>query len=414
MSGLGSLVVRGARLLDAPEPLDVAIDGGVIVGVGAVAAVDGPEELDAGGGLLTPAFVEPHFHADKALTFPRGGSLDMISTEAARERTARVKADATQADVEQRATAAIELAIAHGVGTLRTQIDVDTTWGLRGLEALLAVRDRFAGRIDIQIVAFPQEGIVRDPGAEEVLRAALARGADLLGGAPDLEETPAARGEHIDRVLAIAGELDVDLDIHLDFSYDPRQRDLELLARKTLAAGREGRVTAAHCCAIEAYPADVASDVIGVVRRAGIQVCICPMGNLQLVGEGPRPPGRGVGRVKDLLAGGVNVAAGSDNLHDTWFRFGRMDPAQVALVTALTGRMRTDAEIRTAFDMVTLRAARYVSAPAGGVREGAPADLVLFSAERLEDVLRGAPGRRTTIKRGRVVGGAESHTWLKA
>jgi cytosine deaminase len=408
------LTIRSARLLDRDEPVDVVLADGAIRSIDAAgrAAVEG-EAIEADGGLLTPSFVDPHFHADKALTFPRVGPLDDPSLDAVIERCTRIKSQYTHEDVVARATSALELAVGHGVGRVRAQVDVDHVSGLVGLEALLEVRRRFEGIVDLQLVAFPQYSILEDGGrGEELLREAMARGADVLGGAPDVEE-PADRARHIERLFAIAGELDVDLDVHVDFSDDPEQRDLGAVARKTLEAGRVGRVTAVHCCALEAVPDAQAAEDIAAVRAAGVQVCICPVGNMQLIGDAERMPrGRGTARMRELLAAGVNVAAGSDNLHDMWFRFGRMDPLDTALMACLAARMRTDAEVREAFDLVTVRAARFMSAPGGVVREAAPADLVLFSAQTLDDVLRRAPGRRTTIKRGRVVGGSEATAWM--
>jgi cytosine deaminase len=412
-----TLTIRGARLLDGDELVDVVLaDGAIrsIVAAGAATAEDEGETIEAEGGLLTPSFVDPHFHADKAFTFPRVGAFDDPSIDAIIERCTRIKSQYTHEDVVARATRALELAVGHGVGAVRVQVDVDHVSGFVGLDALVEVRARFAQLLDIQLVAFPQYSILEDGGhGEQLLREALERGADVLGGAPDVEATPADRARHIERLFAIAGELDADLDVHCDFSDDPRQRDLGAVARKTLETGRVGRVTAVHCCALEALPDIAAAEDIEAVRRAGVQVCICPVGNMQLVGDAERMPrGRGTARVRELLAAGVNVAAGSDNLHDMWFRFGRMDPLDTALMACLAARMRTDAEVREAFELVTARAARFMSAPGGVVREGAPADLVLFSVQTLDDVLRHAPGRRTTIKRGRVVGGSESRAWV--
>ncbi|HUR04354.1 MAG TPA: amidohydrolase family protein, partial [Nonomuraea sp.] len=259
-------------------------------------------------------------------------------------------------------------------------------------------------------VAFPQESIVRDRTALRLLGDALASGADVLGGAPDVEE-PRDRARHIELLVELARERDVDLDVHCDYSYDPAQRDLLFLAEKTIEAGLAGRVRAGHCCALDAYDDDVAAEVIAAVLAAGIDICVCPMGNLLLVGDGSPSLGRGVARLKTLLSHGVTVAAGSDNVHDMWFPFGRLDPAEVAMVTAIAARLWTDQAARQVFDMVTVNAAHYVGSPSTGVQVGSVADLVLFSAGNLQDVLRNAPGRRTTIKRGRVVGGSESRVW---
>ncbi|GII92800.1 amidohydrolase family protein [Sinosporangium siamense] len=413
LSGPDPLVIRNARILDSDALVDVRIDGGHVVAVGAVPA--GREEvIDAQGGLLAPAFVEPHFHIDKALSFPGlpAAMTQAGPVEAAVERTRLAKARFTPDDLRGRAMRSIELAVGHGVGTLRAHVDVDPVGGLRALEVMAELREDCRDLIDLQLVAFPQESIVRDGAARRLLGAALTSGADVLGGAPDVEE-PRDRRRHIELLVELARDHDVPLDVHCDYSYDPAQRDLLFLAEQTVEAGLTGQVRAGHCCALDAYDDDVAAEVVAAVRAARIDICVCPMGNLLLVGDGARPLGRGVARLDTLLANGVTVAAGSDNVHDMWFPFGRLDPAEVAMVTAVAARLWTDRAARQVFDMVTVNAAHYVGAPATGAWVGSVADLVLFSVGTLHDVLRNAPGRRTTIKRGRVVGGSESRVWTR-
>ncbi|MEU8125229.1 amidohydrolase family protein [Spirillospora sp. NPDC049024] len=405
------LLIRGARLLDSTTPVDVHLAGGRIAAIGDLPAPPTAKIIDAEGGLLAPAFVEPHFHMDKALTHPNLPPSDHDHPlDAALERTRYAKVRYTPEELKNRATTAIRLAVGHGVGTLRAHVDVDPVGGLSALGIMADLRDRHRDLIDIQLVAFPQESIVRHPGALRLLREALTSGADVLGGAPDVEE-PQDRLRHLDLLVELAAETGADLDVHCDYSYDPAQRDLEELARRTIDAGLIGRVRAGHCCALDAYDETTATEVVEAVLAAGIAVCVCPMGNLLLVGDSPCPPGRGVARLRSLLARGVTVAAGSDNMNDMWFPFGRLDPAEVAMVTAIAARMWSDQQLRQVFDMVTVNAAHYVGAPAEGIMPGAAADLVLFSAAHLSDVLRNAPGHRTTIKRGRIVGGATSTVW---
>jgi cytosine deaminase len=410
---VSSLCISDARLLGASAaPTNVLLRDGRIAEI-TERPVAADETLDAQGGLLLAGFVECHFHPDKALTFPRLGPI--VSKSSMAESMARgvaVKRGFTHQDVEHRATQALELAVAHGVTTMRAQVDVDTVVGLTGIEAMLAVRERFAEIIDLQLVAFPQEGVLRDPGVEELLQEALRQGADILGGGPTNEDSAADQHEHLQRLFGLAAEADVDLDVHIDMAEDPRQKSLAELARMTIERGYEGRVNASHCCALAAYPQAEAAEAIELVRRAGVQICVCPMSNLLLADHGEEPRGRGASRPKALLQAGVNVAAGSDNMHDMWFRFGRLDLAEIAMMTCLAAAMRTDAEVREALDMVTVRAARFAGLGEVGVHAGAPADLVLFNATTIEDVLRGIPGNRRTIKNGRVVGGLDSRAFV--
>jgi cytosine deaminase len=407
------LLIRDARVLDSAGKVDILLEQGRIARIGEIAAA--PMEatvVEAAGGLVTPAFVEPHFHIDKTLThaaLPPTGRTRAL--DAAIERTALAKARYTPDDLAARGTAALVLAIGHGIGTMRAHVDVDPVGGLLALRVMADLRERFRDRIDLQLVAFPQQTIVRDARARALLREAVASGADVLGGAPDVE-APEDRERHIDLLVDLAGERGVPLDVHCDYSYDPGQRDLQRLARRTVATGLVGSVRAGHCCALDAYEDVVAAEVAEAVRAAEIDICVCPMGNMVLVDGGNPSFGRGgAARLRSLLAHQIAVCAGSDNMNDMWFPFGRLDPAEVAMMTAVAGRMWSDEEIRQAFAMVTVNAAHYVGAPADGVQVGAAADLVIFSAGQLADILRNAPGRRSTIKRGRVVGGSESLVW---
>jgi cytosine deaminase len=373
--------------------------------------VDG-EEVDAAGGLVTRSFVEPHFHPDKALTRPRIRGVVAGDQTAKMRRGADIKRGYTINDVKERAGEAMRLAVAQGIGAMRAQVDVDSLCGLVGMQAMLELRNEFRGMLDLQLVAFPQEGVVRDPGAVELLAQALEMGADVIGGGPNNEDSPADWEPHLRTMLDLARRFDVPADIHVDFHEDPSDRALELLAEITIDYGMQGRVNASHCCALAAYADSHARAVIQLVKRAGIQVCICPMGNLLIPNGDSTERGRGVSRPKELLAAGVNVAAGSDNLHDMWYRFGRLDPVELAFITCLAAGMRTDAEVRDAFAMTTTNAAAYAYLARGGPVVGADADLVVFSASTLDDVLRNVAGTRVTIKRGKIVGGVESRTWV--
>jgi cytosine deaminase len=402
------LAIRNARLVDGGDPVDLAIADGTITAMGTGVA-DGPSArtLDANGGLVTPAFVEPHAHLDKMLSRDRFGATTPSDAFAhARD----VKRTFTVEDVEARASEALRLAIAHGIGRLRSQVDIDFSTKLVSFEGVLRARERYTRSIDVDTVAFPQEGIVADPEAADLLREALRMGAKAVGGLPEIEATVEDQRRHIETIFEIAEEADVPIDMHVDYQDEPRFKTLEMLADQTIERGYQGRVVASHCCALAVYPDDEAKRVIEKVKSAEIQVCVMP-GNLGLLGGEKRTPyNRGVSRAKELLDAGVNVAAAHDNMYDIWYRFWRLDPAELGLVMCLAGGMRTDEEVNTAFEMVTTRAAQVVGAPAAGVREGEPADLVVFEAQSIVDVFRNIGGRMT-IKAGRVVGGVEPTRW---
>jgi cytosine/creatinine deaminase len=324
-----------------------------------------------------------------------------------------VKTGFTPADVESRACQALRLALAHGIGAVRAQCDVDSFTELRSFEGLLRARDRFAGLVDIQIVAFPQEGIVADPKSPDLLREAIRMGADLVGALPEREATIEDQRRHLETVLDIAEDTGVRVDAHSDYVDDPDLKTLEMLADMTLARGLQGRVTVGHCNALAVYPDDEARRVIDKLVEASIRVIVMPMANLQMLGGPSRTPyNRGSSRTAEFLDAGIRVAAASDNMYDIWYRFNRLDPADLALFACLSGGLRTDPEVRAAFDMTNSNAAYVFGSGTEDVRVGELANLVVLNARNLVDVFRNLPGRRLVIRQGRIVAGIEGSIWV--
>ncbi|ADB54105.1 Cytosine deaminase [Conexibacter woesei DSM 14684] len=413
------LSIEDARVLGREGRFDVAIadgvirsvtprDGGGAAGAGAAGAapvVPAPaiERIDARGGLVSPSFVEPHYHPDKA--FSRRGRVEQPDGfELARE----IKAGFTEAGVEARATEAFRLAVSQGVGSMRANVDVDSIAGLTNVRGVLAARERVRDLIDVQVVAFPQEGLLRDAPAQELLVQAMAEGADVVGGWPNVEDGEAAQLAHLDFVFDLAERFDADLDVHVDCYCDPAERMLEPLAERTLARGFEGRVLASHCCGLEVYPDDDARRVIGRVAAAQIHVCVQPANTSAQYGP------RGLSRTRELLAAGVPVSAGSDNMFDGWYLLGNLDPLDRAVLAyhgAGLGGRYTHLPTELLWELVTDRAAAAIGTTPGRVEAGAPADLVVFDAPDVELALAALPGKRTTIKRGRVVAARESAVW---
>jgi cytosine deaminase len=409
---LNDLVIANSSVRGREHLVDVGIESGRVAAVAAAGTLTGARRIDANGGLVSSSFVEPHLHLDKAFTRHLFGA---DKPREAFEHAHEVKRQFTVDDVEQRACRVLELAVAHGVGRMRAQCDVDFATRLVSLEGVLRARERFRDLIDVEVTALPQEGIVTDPEAPALLREALANGASAVGGLPEFERTAEDRRRHLEELFAIAEEHDVGLDLHSDYLDDPELKTLELLADLTIERGFHGRVVAGHCCALAVYADDEAARVIEKLLEARIDVVVMPAGNLQMLGGPKRTPyNRGSSRTLELLDAGVNVAAAADNMSDIWYRFGKVDPVETALVTCLSAGMRTDAEVETAFDMVTTRADRVVGGEGRGVAEGAPADLVVFAAGTVTDVLRNESGRRVTLKRGRVVGGLDAASWVAA
>ncbi len=405
------LVVTNARLLDRETPVTLAVTDGRIASISSTANnIHAARSLDAGGNLVVTPFVDPHFHLDKTLS---RAVLGATTPREAFARAREVKSHFTVADVEERACEALRLAAGHGIGLIRAQVDVDSFTGLTSLEGVLAARHRYAHAIEVEIVAFPQEGIITDPATPELLREALKMGADLIGGLPEFETSTADQRRHLETVFDIAESANVAIDVHADYFDDPRLKTLEMLADMSLERGYQGRVTAGHCCALAVYPDNEARHVIDKLLAAEIRVSLLPMANLQMLGgPGRTPYNRGSSRMGELLDAGVPVAVGSDNMFDIWYRFNRMDPVELALITCLSGGLRSDEELLAGFEMTNVRAAEVVGRPRPQLVEGAPANFVVLGADNVVDVLRNLPGARTLVRAGSVVAGRYGGLWV--
>jgi cytosine/creatinine deaminase len=406
------LVIDDVRPYGAGDSVSIAIGGGLIQAMGHEARqLPARERLDARGGIVFPSFVEPHLHLDKALTRLLPGA-NVATWEEAEAAQSRVKRTFEPESVESRASRAIELAISNGVGIVRAHVAVDTAQELVALEGVLRARRRWADAIDIEIVALIEESVVENPELTRLAREAMRRGADVIGGIPNVEENSSAQQRHLETLFDIAEEFGAPVDAHVDYDAEPEQKVLEMLADLTLQRRFEGRVLASHCCALAVYPRSESDRVIEKLRRADITVCISPAANLQQVGSiGRLPVHRGSSRTKELLDAGVNVAAGTDNMNDMWFAFGRLDPVETAYMAILSAALQTESEVAAGLEMVTDRAARALRRDDRVVAVGAAADLVVLDAETTTDILRGISPRRTTIKDGKLVGGFSSERW---
>jgi cytosine deaminase len=403
------LVVRQARVWGREGLWDVAVAGGRYAEIARAVAAGGGREVDGQGGLLAPAFVDPHIHLDKVLVAddvrPNQSGTLREAIEILREQ----KAACTVEETARRAGRVVESAVLTGTTRLRTHVDVDTISKLRPLEGVAAARERYRDVVDVEIVAFPQEGIVRDPGTAELLEGALLAGADLVGGMPHNEPSPADSRRHVETCFEVAMRHDRDIDMHVDETDDPASRTLEMVADLTLANGYQGRVTAGHTCALAAYPDDYARRVIDKLARAGVHMITNPATNLMLQGRlDHQPVRRGITRVKELLAAGVNVAMGQDCVKDTFYPFGRADMLEVALITAHAAHMSLPLEVETVFAMATTRAAAVCRVPGYAMEAGHRADFVLVDAPTPAEAIRLQAARRLVVRQGRVV--AETHT----
>jgi cytosine deaminase len=280
--------------------------------------------------------------------------------------------------------------------------------GNSSIEMMRKVKERWSGIVDIQIVAFPQDGLMKYPKIREFIRQSVEKGADLIGGIPAREDTPASAQDHINYIFKIAEEFNIDIDMHIDETDDPNSRTLEMLADATINAGWEDRVTATHCCALVAYPDNYARKVIDKVAKANISIITNPMVNLVMQGRNDNQPiRRGITRVKELISAGVNVSCGNDNLRDVFFPFGKFDMLEVAYITLLTAQMTGSDEIKYILNMPCNNAARILGLTSFGLKKGYPADMLIIPATSPEDLLGSKPPRKAVIRNGKIICGSE-------
>ncbi len=398
------LIIRQARVRNLPLCQDIAVDGGKIVAVKERVEETGQREIDAGGRLVIPAFIDPHIHLDKTMiTDVVRPNISGTLTEAIEIIWEKKKNYSIQ-DIVERAGRVVEMAVTNGTLKMRSHADVDTIGGLTPLRGVMAVKEKYAHLVDLQVVAFPQEGILKDPGCEQLMWEAAAAGADVVGGMPANEHTPDDSRRHISICFDIAEKYDLDVDMHVDETDDPSYRTLEMLADETMKRGWHGRVTAGHTCALAAYDDHYADYVIGKVKAAGIHMITNPATNLMLQGRLDRQPKRrGITRVKELLATGINVAFGQDCIKDTFYPFGRADMLEVGLISAHAAHMSLPHEIETVFAMPLEHSARILRLENYGLEAGKDADLVILDAFDAAGALRLQADRLYVIRRGRVV-----------
>lgn len=409
------VIIRNAQMRHMEGTRDIGISEGKIVEISSKITRQSEQEIDARGCLTVPTFVDAHVHLDKALISEVVRPNISGTLSEAIEIIWEKKRVYTVEDIVERASRVLRWGIGHGTTIFRTNVDVDTIGGLVPLEALLEVKKRFAHLCQIQIVAFPQEGILKDPGTQELLRQAMVKGADVVGGMPYNERTEADSRKHIDVCFQMAKEYGADIDMHIDETDDPSARTLELLAAKTIQEGYQGRVTAVHTCALAAYDDAYAAKVIGLVKEAGLNIITNPATNLMLQGRlDKEPKRRGITRVKELLAAGVNVCYGQDCVKDTFYpTFGQADLLEVGLITAHAAHLSLPQEIETLFDMPTFHAAKLLRLEDYGIQEGNTANLNIIDAPTVQEAFRTQADRRYVIRKGKVIAETRTETQLK-
>jgi len=394
------LMIRNARTrFSQGKLLDIGIRGEKIARIGERLEGKARKEIDASGKLVTESFVNGHLHlckvytltkvSQEALTSYQGESMGKAMT--AIELASKVKESYDESWIIDNVRRAVRLANRFGTTHIRAFADTDTKARLEGVKALLKAREEFKDRVEIQVVAFPQDGVVRDPGAEDYVRQALELGADVVGGIPWIEYTDADAGKHIDLMFALARKYDRDVSMLIDDAGDPGLRTLEMLAVKTIREGWEGRVMVHHARAMQLYPEPYFRKIAALLKRARIGVVSDPH-------TGPLHA-----RVRDLYDEGVSIALGQDDIRDAYYPFGRNNMLEVAFLAAHLLWMTTFEEMEILYDLITTHAARAMSVADFRLEEGCRANLVVLEAESVVDALTHHEAPLHVIKDGREV-----------
>lgn len=376
-------VIAGALLDGHPAPMDIGVGGGKIAAIEPHIDSDVPR-IEAGGKLLTAGLVECHIHLDKAAILDRVAISAGTLAEAVRE-TAAAKAAFTVEDVYARAARIVEQAVLNGVVAMRSFVEIDPRAGLRSWEALKALRADYRHRIDIQLCAFIQEGLTNEPQTEPLIRAALADGADLVGGCTYTDPDPAA---HVVRIFDLAEEFGTAADFHTDFDLDPANAHLPLILAEAKKRGFAGRVACGHVTKLAAMPAETVEAIARELAEAGVGVIALPATDLFLLGrEHSHLVPRGLAPLMRLRAAGAPVAVATNNILNPFTPYGDGDLMRIANIFANVAQLSRDADLAAAFAMVSADAARMIGR-SHGIAVGAPADLVLFDATSPADAVR--------------------------
>lgn len=393
------LILRNAAIAEraAPETFDIGIDGGRIAAIEPRLEADGPE-IDLAGRLVSSGFIETHIHLDKSCIVDRckaeKGDLDEAIGE-----VAKAKKAFTPEDVYARAKRTLDKCILNGTTHMRTQLEVDPGIGLRGLEGVLPLIEDYKWAIDIEICIFPQEGLINNPGTDELMVEALKRGGKVIGAAPYTDSDPHGQ---MDRIFEIARDFDIDIDMHLDFGPDPSDLDLLYVCDLTERYRYGGRVTIGHVTKLASAPPDQFQNSARRMADAGVALTVLPSTDLYLMGRHmTHNVLRGVTAAHRLLDAGVNCSLSTNNVLNPFTPFGDCSLVRMANLYANICQVGTKRDILECFRMVTSRSAKLMGLEDYGVAVGKSADLVVLDCESPEAAVSEIVAPLYGFKRGR-------------
>jgi cytosine deaminase len=383
--------------------MDIACQGGKIVTVERYITAQAGETLDANGWLVAPPFIDPHFHMDATLSLgtPRmntsGTLLEGIGL------WGELKPIQTIEHIVERALRYCDLAVSMGIGAIRSHVDTCDD-DLKGVQALLHVREAVKDYLDLQLVAFPQDGMLRDPIAMDNTIRALDMGVDIVGGIPHLERTMSQGADSVRILCEIAAERGLMVDMHCDESDDPMSRHIETLAYETKRLGLQGRVAGSHLTSMHSMDNYYVSKLIPLMVEAGVNAIPNPLINIMLQGRHDTyPKRRGQTRVRELRDSGIMVGFGSDCVMDPWYSLGRADMLDVALMGLHVGQLSSREDMAWCFDAVTKNSAQIMGLEDYGLYVGCAANFNLLQAHDRIEAIRLRAHRLAVVRKGRVI-----------
>ncbi len=397
------LLIKNATLPDGQTGVDIACENGKISAVEKGITAKAKQTLDAGDQLVSPPFVDPHFHLDATLSLGRprmntsGTLLEGIAL------WGELKPLQTVDEIIERALRYCDIAVSMGIGAIRSHVDVCDD-DLKGVTALLEVREQVKEYIDLQLVAFPQDGVFRDSNAMGNTLQALDMGVDVVGGIPHFERTMDEGKRSVTALCEIAAERGLMIDMHCDESDDPLSRHVETLAYETTRLGLQGRVTGSHLTSMHSMDNYYVSKLIPLMAEAELNVIPNPAINIMLQGRHDNyPKRRGMTRVRELRDAGLCVGFGQDCMMDPWYSLGRADMLDVALIGLHVGQLSSRADMAWCFDAVTQNSAQIMGLQGYGVAKGCDANLVIFEAKDSIEAIRLRATRLHVIRKGKVI-----------
>ncbi|WP_207695024.1 N-acyl-D-amino-acid deacylase [Enterococcus sp. DIV0212c] len=393
------ILIKKARISDSEDLQDVGIKDGKIIAISENLTDNAVTVIEANGRVLIPGLVESHIHLDKALIADRKPNKSGTLQEAIKV-TAELKPTFTEEDIYQRAKKALEMIISHGVTAVRTHAEFDPAQGFSGFKTIMKLKDEYRDLIDMQVVAFPQEGIFKAPGTEKMMYEAMEMGADVVGGIP-YNDAPADK--HIDLVFEIAKKFNKDIDLHQDFSDEATDISIEYLCKKTIAENYQGRVSVGHLTALHALEPKRLKEIITLMSEAQISVMALPATDLHLGARNDEyNVRRAVTPIRKLRDAGVNVCLATNNIRNAFTPYGNGDLMQIAMLAIPVGHLGGADDLPTVLPMITDNPAKALGLSDYGLQVGNKADLVLLDTKVKADAIIDIPERNYVIKNGKI------------